>query len=220
MTSIANITINLPKNLNRDLNTFVMREASRKLNKVFLRIKSSFKQVISFYLLEKISKSPEYLSLSSPTGILKGEMGIVNHEDVLNQIVEAIKDASEFIVIPVSIKGPIISGGLQIGILKQKLEEVLSINAASFTSENNFAVDWLKWLLTLGDEIILLEYAFSAQNTPKSRTGLGVMVKGQGWRVPPEFSGTFSDNWLTRALKGVEVELEKYIIGQIRFGLE
>ena len=36
--------------------------------------------------------------------------------------------------------------------------------------------------------------------------------KGSKWRVPPEFSGTINDNWLTHALDQVRPKIEKIII--------
>ena len=40
-------------------------------------------------------------------------------------------------------------------------------------------------------------------NPTASRTGTVIMVKstGRGWRVPPAFSGTVNDNFVTRALE-------------------
>ncbi len=88
---------------------------------------------------------------------------------------------------------------------------------------------WLQWLLFDGDRVVIPDYdilvAGAAPPTgyakrkvsrfSASRTGKAVMVKrdytgrsrhhasqgrtGSGWRVPPEYAGTASRNWLTEA---------------------
>jgi hypothetical protein len=39
------------------------------------------------------------------------------------------------------------------------------------------------------------------------------MVGGSFWRVPPQFSGVEDNNFITRALSGREIELNKIIQG-------
>lgn len=88
---------------------------------------------------------------------------------------------------------------------------------------------WLQWLLFEGDRVVIPNYdilvagaASPAGYTRRkvgrfasSRTGGAIMVKrdyvgksryhasqgrmGSGWRVPPEYAGTASRNWLTEA---------------------
>jgi len=60
---------------------------------------------------------------------------------------------------------------------------------------------WLQWLLERGDQIIVAGYSYNAKSG-LGRSRLGYMAEGGAFRVPPEFSGTESDNFITRALIG------------------
>ena len=43
------------------------------------------------------------------------------------------------------------------------------------------------------------------------------MISGRkGWRVPPQFAGTKSDNFVTRAVDGILPELEEIIIKKVQ----
>ena len=61
--------------------------------------------------------------------------------------------------------------------------------------------------------IIQNKYEFSSSIKRGSRTGMGVMIeKAKGfWQVPPEFSGTSVDNFATRALGGIEMDIDKIV---------
>lgn len=60
---------------------------------------------------------------------------------------------------------------------------------------------WLQWLLERGDQVIVAGYSYNAKSG-LGRSRLGYMEEGGVFRVPPEFSGTESDNFITRALIG------------------
>ena len=59
----------------------------------------------------------------------------------------------------------------------------------------------LQWLVERGDEIIVACYSYDAQSG-LGRSGLGYMSQGGAFRVPPQFSGTSDDNFITRSLIG------------------
>lgn len=70
---------------------------------------------------------------------------------------------------------------------------------------------WLQWLLERGDEIIVAGYSYD----PKSglgRSGLGYMSEGGAFRVPPQFSGTSDNNFITRSLIGSSQERQIFTI--------
>jgi hypothetical protein len=72
----------------------------------------------------------------------------------------------------------------------------------SILTEKGEVLEWLRWLLTFGDRIIISEYQIHLISG-KGRSGRGIMVAddASAWRVPPRFSGTIRNNWLTRAFK-------------------
>ena len=216
------ITLKVPPNFIKNIERFVLSELSTRLNKALIDISSKLREVLRFYLDLKIYDSPEYRALNG--GTLQGELGVVEYAKATSDILEAIVEAAEIIVIPVTVVSGKLNGGLQCSVLKTKMEEVLGIPLGKFLSTNfqgnTTIVPWLEWLLTRGNQIIVIDYSFKTSSSISSRTGLGLMVKGSGWRVPPEFAGTYQDNWLTRAFNGVEIEVGNFIIGELKFRLK
>jgi hypothetical protein len=209
------INLKVPPGFIRDIERFVLKELSTRLNTALIGISKTLRQVIAFYAELKIKASPEYISLTS--GQLKGELGVVNARAAVADMIKAISEAAQIIVNPVTVRAGEVTGGLECFVLRERLEEVLGTPLASFTSEGGFEIPWAEWLLTRGPQIIVFDFVFKAGRSSRSRTGLGLMATGGGWRVPPEFSGTYEDNWLTRALDGVEEEIGKYIIDQLKY---
>lgn len=84
-------------------------------------------------------------------------------------------------------------------------------SSASVITEKGTRLEWLNWLLQEGDKIIIYGYHYRTGN--KGRSGGGTMVKRGVFRVPPEFSGTINDNFITRTFLGREKELSDIIQG-------
>ena len=96
-------------------------------------------------------------------------------------------------------------------ILEQDYSNVLSLPEAiySYTSANGSGVlEWLRWILLGGGGQIIAGFEFSPLASPFSRTGGGLMVAGNGWRVPPSLSGTATNNILTRSLQNIEQDIK------------
>ena len=64
---------------------------------------------------------------------------------------------------------------------------------------------WLQWLLERGDQIIVSGYSYNAKSG-LGRSRLGYMEEGGAFRVPPQFSGTKDNNFISRALIGKSQE--------------
>jgi hypothetical protein len=97
------------------------------------------------------------------------------------------------------ISGTNISGGLTISIVKEDLSELLNFPGSTI-SVGGFTVPWVDWLLRKGDSIIITNFTFTARpGRGQSRQGI-MTPSGQGWRVPPEHSGTTGNNWVTRTM--------------------
>jgi len=64
---------------------------------------------------------------------------------------------------------------------------------------------WAEWLLKRGDEIIISEYHVVFKEGA-GRSGVAIMGKGGFFKVPAEYSGTESDNWMTRTM----LEIKEY----------
>lgn len=191
---------------------FILTDLSKKFNFALYSIASSptvTKQVGSI-IENSVRASGEYPSLLN--GKLRAEFGLVNPEAAVDSVIEAIQNSVKIQVEPIKVIGTRLVGGvLTVQFLSNDMHEVLRIPEGSFESEGG-KVDWLNWLLTQGDRVVLSEYAVNeflgTVSSKDSRTGDALMVKSKrGYRVPPEYSGTINNNWLTRAFDEGESSL-------------
>ena len=162
-------------------------------------------------IAQSIVDSPEYDSLHG--GRLQAELGPVRPDVTINAIIAGIQRGLLIDVSPITVSGNDLSGYIEIMFFKKDLSEVLGTPGSSFTSEGGSFIDWLKWLLTRGDEIIIKTFHFKPGRNPHgiSRTGLGYMRGGYTWHVPSEFAGYENDNWLTKTLDSHSI----YIVDMI-----
>lgn len=150
-----------------------------------------------------ITTSPEYHSLMG--GQLQGELGVPEPHSRIDQLLAIWLNEIQIIEKPVRIVADRIVGGFRIEVIKRNLRAVLNSPASSYVTEKGETIPWLRWLTLMGDAVIVRDYSVDFSNPKNSRTGLAVMVgdTGSNWFVPPEYSGTIDNNFVTRALKGV-----------------
>lgn len=192
-----------PKQLSHGIITATRSAINAGLHNAAIDIRKQLLTTVDFLLAD----NPTYHSLAS--GLLKAEFGLKDPVRRIKDIAAAIKNSLEVSVVPVSTFGNQLRGGLRIVMLKSDLQDILSLEAASYQS-TSFEVPWLEWLLTQGDRIIVagynINYNVSPADRAASRSGVAIMEKGGGWRVPPEFAGTLESNWITKAFDGPKVE--------------
>ena len=109
------------------------------------------------------------------------------------------------------------AGGLSVNIQRTNFANVLSISGStvdyfSKRSKEIVTLEWLDWLLTKGDTIIVGKFHFEPR-AGRGRTGGGRMEKGGSWRINSQFSGTVNDNFISRALneKSVRTRMQGII---------
>ena len=104
-----------------------------------------------------------------------------------------------------------LKGGFVFNFQPKNLINLLSLPEASVITEKGVTLEWLKWLLTMGDTPIIFGYDFLP--TPgQGRSGGGTMVGGGMWRIQPKYAGTITNNFITRSLIGIEKILEETLI--------
>ncbi len=144
---------------------------------------------------------------SATRGNLQAELGLTQPElklkEIINEWSDNIKITPEFI----TTFGKQLQGKLTIGIVLSSYNDVLGLNSAIQDTEKGDQLEWLKWLLTRGDDReIIMDYRVKTGNfsTASSRTGFGIMVKDtqRSWGVPTEFAGSPGSNFVTRVLNG------------------
>lgn len=206
-----NIKITPPNN--SAMAELMIRAVADRMSDAFVSAGPAIKNRVGIAAVEAIKICPEYISLIN--GELRGELGVVDASQILNTVCRNIADGILVTSQGVRVVGQRLRGGLTVEILKGDYSEVLSANG-SFISEHGYLIDWLRWLTLEGDRIIIADYGYYSNNPAKSRTGLGIMKRPGKWRVPPEFSGTDSDNFITRAIASIAPQVEKIIDYEIK----
>lgn len=192
----------------------ILVELGKQMTALVRRAIPGIRVRLALLIERAIENSPEYHSLLG--GELQAELGVADPVGAMRSIVNGIAGGMQVELRAFRPQGEQLSGGLSIRILRFTLEDALSAASASFQSEGDYRIDWLRWLLTSGTTLINDEYEFVAGGDfAHSRTGLGVMRRGGTWGVPAEFAGTVRDNWLTRALNGVGPLIEPLIAEEL-----
>ena len=177
------------------------------------------RQSVSAEVYKAITSEPEYQSLIS--GKLQYEFGIPGAAGKVNGIVQQWINNIMVETTPITFSSSGLKGGFSINMIKENYEDVLSSDDAMVVDQlKSTQLPWLEWLLLYGGRIIVRNYEVQIGANPRSRTGLAIMKPSSGnWRVPPEFSGTKTNNWITRALSKldniiptlIQKDIEKHI---------
>ena len=163
-------------------------------------------------LLEISLKSqPEYTSMIFQDGKLRAELGVADSQSAMESLVRAWVASVQTRVHTPRIVGSRIAGPIiSVRAIQADYQDVLGKAYASYTSVNRQGeethIPWLEWLLTKGTEIMVQTHSIYHPSTPTSRSRtltntLMKRTKGQGWGVPEEFSGTYDNNFATRAVQ-------------------
>lgn len=170
---------------------------------------------IRILIKEALRSQPEYDSLISPVGKLRLEFGIANTSDV-DKIIDLIVGTSNFTIKPPKPSNLGVNGGFELTVLPADSLQAIA-RSVGHTSEKGVMLPWLDWLLYQGVSPIVRGYDVKITGNIYSRTGGALMVKStKNWRVPGEFAGTVTNNWVTRAIDTIE----KNVLSSIRRTIE
>lgn len=181
----------IEKEINGAIAEAINNEISQKLNSIL----NSMKALIPSW----IASQPEIISLkSSDSTSLAGQFGLnKSPSSIVDNIIQSVVNATEIKFIPYSKN---LKGGLELRFQPSTFANLLAL-PDGHTIYNGGDLHWLDWLLKRGDNIIVVNYQYNPR-TGLGRSNLGNMIPGGSFRVPPQFSGTDSDNFITRAFLG------------------
>lgn len=193
----------------------VVKELKQTLRSTIDRLLVKIRPSLVEYIENKLRKDPSDTYYSLDIGQLRRDFGFRPGENVGERVVRAVSSS-----IQLNALGPTSAslGGIRLSLLKGGIEFLLDKDFGAYDSNGN-TVDWLKWLLTAGDTIIIADYEVIYKDTPRSRSGYALMISpkmSKGFRVDPAYSGTIDDNWITRALAATEVDM----LTKLKEGLE
>ena len=203
----------------KSLETFFRKHFIRIFNSFLAKIGNKSLESSRLIVRQAITDSPEYYSLLGRGATdLQAHFGLIAPTTIVNDIIYQIQDAMRAdIILAKGIND--LNGGISIKILKSNFSDALSARNASYLSKDH-VIDWLRWLLFEGTRPITREggvsYDIEFGFYPKSRSKKAVMKqKSSTWSVPHEFAGTVGDNWLTRAMNGIEVKVAEIIKAEL-----
>jgi len=162
-----------------------------------------------------VSSQPEIRSLLSDgvPSSLNSQFGLArgSSKGIVGSIVSAVADATQVKIIKVNEK---LEGSIEFRFQPKDFANLLSLSSGVVATEKGANLKWLEWLLKEGDRVVVVGYRY--QPSEDGRAGGGTMLSGFGFRVPPQFSGTTEDNFITRAFSGRNSELAQLISGLFR----
>jgi hypothetical protein len=188
--------------IEKKVNTAIADLANKEINNSRVEILQKCQSLINGWILSQ----PEIISLnSSSPDSLAGQFGLLPGQaaSATSSIINAVKDS---ITVKIAKFNNKLQGGITVEFQPSNFLNILNI-PQGHTTISGGDLHWMDWLLRRGDNIIIVNYQYD----PKSgvgRSGLGHMIGGGAFRVPPQFSGTETDNFITRALVGPTQELE------------
>jgi hypothetical protein len=193
----------------------ILKAIAKELNRALGQAVTPIRNRIGILIAERLTQSPEYDSLLK--GALRSELGVVDAAFVIQRVIQNLSAGCRVTSQGVKPLGGEVHGGLRIEILKGDYSEVLAADG-SYRSEGGYIIDWLEWLTLRGQEVLVLDHRISYGHPARSRTDSAIMVRSGTWQVPPEYSGTSQDNWITRALYPLEKVIPAVIIEEIQRG--
>lgn len=172
------------------------------INKALPNISIQIKKLV----IEALKNQPEYSSLLA--GTLRAELGLPN-VGVVDQIIIAMTETLTITKNPINVTTKGINGGFKLTMIKRDdIDGLIYTDIASVIDDKGYALPWLEWLLLRGKDILVKNYSVSYTSSPYSRSGMAIMVpSSSNWRVPAQFAGTKTNNWITRAIDSVDKDI-------------
>jgi hypothetical protein len=184
----------------------------QELNKRVFKNKKNVTTRLQNAVKRWIEAQPEIASLraNSSAGSLGAQFGLTSatSDVVADRITSAVAGSMIVKIQPIK---KTLKGTLEINFQRDDFINLLSLQSGHVLTEKGTDLHWLDWLLIKGDTTIITGYTYSPG--PLGRSGGGEMNIGGLWRVPPEFSGTITNNFITRSFKGTEKETAEILKG-------
>lgn len=187
-----------------DIKNKILIEIRNHVQQAMVKSIPSIRQLIPSKIKDALMGEPEYQSLIN--GKLKGEFGLPNASQKVNDVIDIWTKSARITANPITISGSRIKGGFKLDMIDSSYNDVLANDGAIvIDGTSGVVLPWLEWLLLYGNKIIVRNYEVQVGSNPRSRSGMAIMVPSKNnWRVPPEFAGTSTNNWVTRALSRLD----------------
>jgi hypothetical protein len=179
-------------------------------------IKAEWQKII----VMSIYNSPEYDSLVSDNGQLRGELGVKDANGFFGELAALLVNSIKVEPLAQRVSQLSFKVGykIDIDIAYSQVEALQDSSYVSFPSEER--IEWVRQLLIEGSkpfpqgfDVITVDEDYSIRFV--SRTGLAIMedsYSNSSYTVPEQFAGTVENNFITRAIRLVSDQLQKSAI--------
>lgn len=203
----------------------ILSACVKEMNIAFPKAIQAIEDDIQNHIKTIFVNSPEFKALTENNGLLRYSFGLPQSDalsacdNILNELANSIH--VNFTKFRVSgSKG--VTGGIKVYGFLSDFSDILGLSTSSTKTLKGDQLDWLQWLLIEGDKVIINDYNIVLGSFSSSRSGGAIMIesKSSAWRVPPQYSGTINDNWITRAVDDAAAFVEALIAGAIEFNIK
>jgi|688.fasta_scaffold327725_2 hypothetical protein len=146
-------------------------------------------------------------------GQLQYEFGIPDPQSKLDEILNIWTNN-----VVIDYKAPTANNGkikasFSVSIIRSDFSDVLSSDASLvIDSLRGYSLPWLEWLLLEGNKTIIKNQQVVFKPSKFSRTGMALMRESNtSWKVPSQYAGTISNNWITRAIDDNESTIINFL---------
>ena len=176
------------------------RACATQMNARMKGVDIQVRELVEEKLEEIIRGSSTYDALMN--GQLRTELGLADPAGAMDQIIQAVKAGVKITRTRFTVRARSFSGGFKIVALPSSYVDLISLDLASYVSENGHQVPWLRWLLLEGRAPVVMEHRIQFNRPRKSRTDDAIMhFYGSGaWAVPAEHAGDAEQNFITEGL--------------------
>lgn len=198
------------KETSQEISRMIMKKIAYQANKALGKMVNTGRSALKQFIYQAVLDSPEMRSLSG--GKLQAQFGLRPGQasQVPIEIASAVADSIQLIRRPVAFRAQGLRGGLSISIQPTDYKNLLGVDGSTTTYFSKYykkmvTLDWLDWLVRRGDEIIVA--GFHVEYGNHGRSGKAKMKKstGSSWKVDSAYSGTVSDNFISRSLNDPSV---------------
>lgn len=180
----------------------IAAEVNKRIKSNSGRTSTRFKSLVRDWVynspeMQSLLDQGGFGSLNALFGLPPGEPGMA-----ANTISQAVADSMNVKIKAINEK---FQGYVEFNFQEKSLANLLSLPEGHQLTETGSDLHWLDWLLTKGDAIVVMGFQYEASNL--GRSGGGTMDLGGGFRVPPQFSGTTEDNFITRIFQGKDKQI-------------
>ena len=214
MSRNGEITIKLLES-DRTIKKKIHQTIKDEINRLISKNKDSVERDLKNSINGWIRIQPEISSLLADGQFdsLNAQFGLPvgSSSNAVNQIVSSTLASLSIKIKPLNNK---LKGGVEFNFQNTDYMNLLGLGVGHIRTELGADLHWLDWLLIQGDTTIVRGYEYSPGN--KGRSMGGYMNTGSVWRVPPEYSGTKDNNFLTRAFEGKDKDIEAILQGLLK----